>query len=317
MSRSDQFSEARFEIRPTAPYSFALALSYLTSSPSSVLEEVDLEGGQFRRALRIDGADLLLTVRATGDVKDPMIEVRVGGQTLTPAIIESAKHHVERIFLFDVDLSPFHAVLERDSVLGSIARDLPGVRPLLVADPYEALLFAIAGQQVNIAFARRMKLALIEQFGRRVRFAGREMRLLPEPERIAELDPADLLALQFSRQKARYLVDLSQSIASGHLALAQIGELPLDEAIAELTRFRGIGRWTAEYVLLRGLGIVDSIPAGDLGLRKIIGFAYGLGRTASEPEVREIAEAWAGWRGWGAFLWWLELQTNNLSRFAS
>ena len=62
---------------------------------------------------------------------------------------------------------------------------------------------------------------------------------------------------------------------------------------------------------------MDSIPAGDLGLRKIIGLAYGLGRTATEPEVREIAEAWAGWRGWSAFLWWLELQTNNLSRFAS
>ncbi len=281
-----------------------------------MLEEVDLEQGTYRRALRLDGADLILTLRATGIVTNPGIELRVGAQTLTPEIVESARRHVSRVFLLDVDPFPFFAVLERDPVLGSIARDLPGVRPLLVADPYEALIFAIVGQQVNIAFARRMKLALIERFGERVRIDDREVLMLPTPERIAALDPAELLALQFSRQKASYLLDLSQSIARGALDLTGIGALPFGEAVAELIRYRGVGRWTAEYVLMRGLGAADSIPAGDLGLRKIIGFAYGLDRTASEAEVREIAESWAGWRGWAAFLWWLELQTNDLSRFA-
>ncbi|MGA7670720.1 MAG: hypothetical protein WBW04_09885 [Nitrolancea sp.] len=313
---SQQSSRIQVELHPTAPYSFPLALSYLATSPSSVLEDVDLEQGVCRRALQIDGVDLLLTLRDSGSVEAPQITFGISGECVTPSLTDAAEAHVKRIFLLDVDPEPFFHVANRDPVLGALVDELPGIRPLLVADPYEALIFAIVGQQVNIAFARRMKLALLEQFGRRVRFGEREMLLLPEPERIAGLDPADLLALQFSRQKASYLIELSRLIASGALDLWAIGELPFDDGVAELVRHRGIGRWTAEYVLMRGLGARDSIPAGDLGLRKIIGLAYGLDHTASEAEVREIAQAWAGWRGWAAFLWWLELQTNGFSRYA-
>lgn len=308
--------DACVELRPTAPYSFPLALSYLASSPSSVLEEVDLDSGTCTRALRFSGSDLLLTVRNTGTIDDPSIELHISGNGLTQALIDEVARTARRIFHLDVDPEPFFVIAEKDAVLGPLIAGLPGIRPFLVADPYEALVFAIVGQQVNIAFARRMKLALIERFGSRVEFDGQEVLLLPDPETIAVLDPSELLALQFSRQKAGYLIELSSSIASGKLDLAAVGTLPLADAVGTLIRHRGIGRWTAEYVLMRGLGLQDCLPAGDLGLRKIIGYAYGLNRTAREEEVRQIAESWTGWRGWAAFIWWLELQTNGLSRFA-
>ncbi len=314
--RSQRIDEVHDELHPSAPYSFRLALNYLATSPSSVLEEVDLERGVCRRAVRLAGVDLLLTLRDIGSVGSPRIALDIAAACLTSDLVTAAEAHVTRIFLLDVDPSPFFDVAKQDPVLGRLVHELPGIRPLLVADPYEALIFAIVGQQVNIAFARRMKQALLDQFGRRVCFRQHEMLMLPEPERIAALEPADLLALQFSRQKASYMIDLSRLIASGELDLWAVGELPFDDGVKELVRHRGIGRWTAEYVLMRGLGARDSIPAGDLGLRKIIGLAYGLGHTASEVEVREIAEPWSGWRGWAAFLWWLELQTNGFSRYA-
>ena len=83
--------------------------------------------------------------------------------------------------------------------------------------------------------------------------------------------------------------------------------MPSDEAVAELTRLRGVGRWTAEYVCLRGLGHRDAIPAADVGLKIAIGRAYGLGRQATEAEIRALAERWAGWRGHAAFCWWYSL----------
>ena len=299
-------------LHPCPPYSFDLALAYLSSSPSSVLEVVDLEARAYVRALRIDDVDLLLALQATGSVDAPELEFTVTGERLTEHLLASALARIRQIFLLDVDPAPFLDIAERDPILGRLVAARPGIRPMLVADPYEALIFAIVGQQVNIAFARKMKLAWLERFGRRELLGGRERLLLPSPERIAELDPADLLELQFSRQKASYTIGLSQAIVEGTLDLNAIGRLPLEEAVAEMTRHKGIGRWTAEYVLMRGLSAPDSIPAGDLGLRKIIGRAYGLDHTASEEEVRAIAEAWAGWRGWAAFLWWLELQTNGL-----
>jgi DNA-3-methyladenine glycosylase II len=73
-----------------------------------------------------------------------------------------------------------------------------------------------------------------------------------------------------------------------------------------LVAIKGIGRWTAEYLLIRALGFRDAIPAADVGLRKAIGLAYGMGRNATEAEVRTIAEKWHGWRGWASFYFWLE-----------
>ena len=92
-----------------------------------------------------------------------------------------------------------------------------------------------------------MKLALLETFGERRAFGGRQHLLLPRPERLAAVDAIDLTAMQFSRQKASYIVGLSQAIVSSDLGLQALAGLRFEDAIGELTRHRGIGRWTAEY----------------------------------------------------------------------
>jgi DNA-3-methyladenine glycosylase II len=298
----------RLELHPRPPYDFDLALGYLATSPSSVLEAVDLDERHYARALRLAGQPALITIEARGDVHSPRLALRVEGEAGDdPGVVAEAIAFARRVFLLDDDPAPFLDLAAGDPVLARLTERFPGLRPLLVADPYEALLFAIIGQQVNVTFARKLKRALIDAYGRPYRFGEREYLLLPEPADLAVADPADLRALQFSGQKASYVVGLSQAIAAGDLDLDALAGLPFDEAIAALTRFRGVGRWTAEYVLMRGLGARDSIPAADLGLRKIIGYAY-LGRTASEEEVRTLADRWCGWRGWAAFLWWYALQ---------
>lgn len=113
---------------------------------------------------------------------------------------------------------------------------------------------------------------------------------------------------QFSQRKADYLIGLPRAVADGRLDFGTLRNLPYEEAVATLTRFNGVGRWTAEYVLMRGLGARDVIPAGDLSLRRMIGQAYGLGQTATETQIRLIAEQCAGWRSWVAFYWWFALQ---------
>src|SRR5262249_21135935 len=96
------------------------------------------------------------------------------------------------------------------------------------------------------------------------------------------------------------------AVLSGRIDFEVLRTMPAEEALVTLTGIKGIGRWTAEYVLIRALGFPDAIPAADVGLRKSVGQAYGLQRTATEEEVRTRAEKWQGWRGWAAFYWWLE-----------
>jgi 3-methyladenine DNA glycosylase/8-oxoguanine DNA glycosylase len=133
---------------------------------------------------------------------------------------------------------------------------------------------------------------------------GHEYILTPGPEVVAELDDSDLLELQFSRQKARYILNLARQVTRGEFDLEELWELSPDQAMERLQGLVGIGRWTAEYVLLRALGQPDAIPAGDVALQQVIGRAYH-GRKATEAEVRVIAEAWAPWRGYAAMCWWL------------
>ena len=171
------------------------------------------------------------------------------------------------------------------------------------------------GQQITVAFASKCKRGLAERYGERFTVSGDEYLLFPKPQVVASLQEADLLELQFSRQKARYLLNLARQIVSGEFDVEALWSLAADEALRQLQALVGIGRWTAEYVLLRGLGYADSIPAGDVALQRAIGGAY-YGRIATESEVRLLAERWAPWRGYAAACWWYTHRLDQLKKAA-
>lgn len=304
---------AELVLTPLPPYDFALVLAYLRASPATVVEEVG-DDGTYRRALLLDGRPVLLSLRSLGTTAAPRLLLELRGEALDGVTVEAAAALVARVFHLEVDPAPFLAVARADPVFGALVERLPGVRPVLIPDPFEALAWAVLGQQINVFFARKLKRTLVELCGRRLVVDGRPYPLFPEAAAVALLDPEALRARQFSRQKTAYLLELARAVALGELDLPGLALLPAEEALRRLTSFRGVGRWTAEYVLMRGLGFRDVIPAADKGLCAIIGRAYGLGRLATEAEVRALAEQWPGWRGWAAFFWWLTLQQERLAR---
>lgn len=297
------------DIVPVRPFNFGLSLAYLRTSPSAVLE--DIHEMKYARPLSIHGTDMIVRITHDGPIDQTTLHVQLSGQSLTDEVAESAISTVKRIFTLEVDPLPFHSLYAHDPILGGFMQRYRGLRPALIANPYEALLWAIIGQQVPVQFARKLKLALVELCGRKIRHGDKDHWLIPNPEDVAELNEDLLRGLQMSRQKARTLITVSEAVASGELDLIGLMNLDYDEACNNLMRFKGIGRWTAEYVLMRGLGFPDVIPAADVGLQSIIARMYGLGRKATEEQVRQLAECWAPWRGWAAFLWWFQLQTEE------
>lgn len=299
------------EITPIAPYNFAAALDYVRRSSSAVLEQVS-DDGIYRRAVTLGGQDVLLTVKSVGSVDAPHLELTVAGGQINTVLMSEAKWLIHRVFSLDDDPTEFYRIAHTDPVFGALVQRYYGLRPVTIVSPFEALIWAIIGQQINVSFARKLKQRLVELCGGQLAIAGADYPLMPTPQAIAALDPALLAANQFSRQKSSYVIGAAEAVISGELDFAYAASLPHEQAIAYLTRLRGLGRWTAEYVLMRGLGERDSIPAADMGLRIAIGRAYGLSRNASEIEVRELAEQWAGWRGWAAFYWWHALQLGEV-----
>jgi DNA-3-methyladenine glycosylase II len=295
---------ARVELRAVAPFDFDFMLRYLRIWPAAVLERI--EDGGYRRAVHIGGHDVLLSMHSIGTRARPRLMLEVSGAGLDGAVVEQAAALVRRTFLLDADPAPFLQAAQSDPVLAEVVGRLGGVRPVQIIDPFEATLWTILGQQINLAFARRLKLALIDMCASHLEIGGERFALFPRPEQVVHLDPQLARERQFSRQKTEYTRIIAAAVISGQVDFEALRSMPAEQALAALTAVKGIGRWTAEYLLIRTLGFPDAIPAADVGLRKSIGQAYGLGRTATEQEVRELAERWRGWRGWAAFYWWLE-----------
>jgi DNA-3-methyladenine glycosylase II len=124
------------------------------------------------------------------------------------------------------------------------------------------------------------------------------------PGRFRDLTDAELLAIGFSRQKARYGRALADAIASGALDLEELGELDDDAVHRALQSVPGIGPWTSTIYLLMVLGRADVWPAGDIALATSVAEVKGLGRRPGVAEMSELGEAWRPWRSVAARLFW-------------
>lgn len=164
--------------------------------------------------------------------------------------------------------------------------------PRIRARGYETLLRAIVSQQVSIKAAASI-LAKVEAATGGV----------ADPAKVARTGDEALRAAGLSRQKIAYVKSLAEEVLSGRLDFAG---LPADDedAIAALTRVKGIGRWSAEVYLLFAEGRADVWPAGDLAVQVEVGRILGLDERPTEKRVRELAEAWRPHRGAAAIFAW-------------
>jgi DNA-3-methyladenine glycosylase II len=294
-------------LTPRAPFDARPILGYYGRSP---LEPLDIvTDGAWRRAVRLGGQAVLFEVAANGTVDAPSLTVRLlAGEGASLALAADA---ITRWWRLDQDPAELDAIAARDPIMGGLLGRLHGARSPLMPSPFECLVWAILGQQITVAFAYKMKRALVERYGESLVHEGRTYWLFPEAARLAEADPVELRELQFSRQKSDYVRSLAALVAEERIAWDELAAMPSGDAITALTALRGVGRWTAEYVLMRGLGHADVIPAADVGLQAAIGRAYGLGRKATEPEVRALAEQWVPRRSHAAFAWWWSLSAER------
>jgi DNA-3-methyladenine glycosylase II len=295
-----------FSIPTVAPFSFDLALNYLRGSPARIVER--LGEHSYHRPIELEGAPALLSVETIRD-EPTALRVTLQGDRLPSEAESLIRPVVRRVFATNVDLAP---LIESFSAQDQFGQELltrfRGVRPVLLPDIFETITWAIIGQQINVIFAAKCKRAFVERFGTAFQLDGKSWMLFPTPERVVDINEAELAQIQFSRQKSRYILNLAREIVDGRLDLEALLTMSPEAAQQRLEQLTGIGRWTAEYVLMRGIGHRDVIPAGDGGLRRIVGERYGLGRLASEAEVRTIAEPWMGWRSYFAFYLWFTLQ---------
>lgn len=232
-----------------------------------------------------------LTLQATAD------GVTVHGDA---AVARRVLHTAARPLLAIADL-PAHPAAHR-----LLYRRYAGIRPVLFAAAFEGVAWTILGQQITMGFAARLKGRLARDYGPEVSGPGGSAWVFPGPGDFARASVEELRRLQLSRQKAETLVTIARAIDCGQWDPEQAFREPTAVAVDNLRRFRGVGRWTAEYILLRVAGHADLLPAGDAGLQRAWARLNGLPGRSDERTLQEAGVAWTGWRSDFAFYLWLD-----------
>ncbi len=302
-----------FEIIPRTPYSFDFTVARFMRFAS---ENVDLvEDRQYRRLLAAGRQLALATVANVGTVAKPRLAVALDSPSRAPLRHAEFDAQLRHILCTDLDLRPFYRLARKDELLAPLVPRFRGLRITASPTLFEALVSAVLSQQVNLTFAYSIKKALVESFGRKSRRQGRTYYAFPEPRRFAAQSVEAMRGFRLSSAKAGTLIRLGEAFTSDArfpAAGAELAALSDDEVVERLTEIKGVGRWSAEIALMRGLARPDTFPAGDLGVVKYV--AQGLlGRTgkATEAEMRAFAERWRPCRALALAYCYAELATRR------
>lgn len=296
----------RFILTPTPPYSLDLTGVRFARFKDEIVDRVQTK--QYQRLLSADGQFALATVTDTGTTTKPQLQVEMQGPRTVDLDRPEFAVQLRHVLCTDLNLKPFYRYSKTDELLAAITPRFRGLK--LPASPtvFEALVMAVLSQQVNLTFAYAIKRELVETFGAQWKANGETYYAFPRPERFAGEKPDSLLRFRLSNAKAATLVRLGEAFASGALKEEELAALPDEEVVERLIQMKGIGRWSAEIALWRGLARSDAFPGGDLGVVKYL--AQGLlGKVekATEADMRAFAERWRPYRGLALIYCYAEL----------
>jgi DNA-3-methyladenine glycosylase II len=280
----------------TPPFRLDLTIWALRRRKKNAVDRWD--DGQYRRIIVADGDPVRLTVTQETDGVEPKLIVTVESATrITERARKEAGLLVQKMLGLAVDLQPFYDLALDNAVIGPLVERFSGVRPPRFPSLFEGLVNSIACQQVTLDLGIVLLNRLSQRFGAHIVEQGAVLHAFPTPADLADVPEESIRQLGFSRQKTRAIKELSAHVADSRVDLARLEGMTNTEAIAYLSRIRGIGRWSAEYVLLRGLGRLDTFPGDDIGAQNNLQRLFHLAGKPSYDHIRQLTSPWHPYEG--------------------
>lgn len=284
-------------LTPTSPYDFDLTGAYVTYFRGHYGADW-FQAGAFRRLLDLGDCLCLATVRSLGTVDLPSLELELQCTAVNDSVVSEAQSQVARLMGIDQDLALFYRMAYRDTFLAKLARGLRGLHIPQTVSVWEALVFAILGQQVSAHMAQMLRTLFIQAYGRSLKESGTTYHTFPRPEAILQAGEGGLQSIKLGKRKARFILDIADTIVSGERDLERLRALPDEEVIHSLTRIPGVGPWTAQWVLIRGLCRPDAFPNGDLAFRRYLGVLLKRGSSLHPEEALDYSYGWSPFRSY-------------------
>ena len=288
-------SRSTLLLEPVPPFRLDLTVWTLRRRPDNAVDHWD--GHIYRRVLPSPAGPVEVGVAQVGPPDTPQLRVAVQGQPLRAPVKAAVASALERLLGLRINLAAFYRFAARQEPLGQLAQRFRGMKPPRLASVFESLINAIACQQVTLTLGIRLLNGLAANYGPVLHDGDVTVHAFPRPEDLAGLRPDELRRLGFSRQKGRAMIELARSITEGRVDLEGLAALPDEEAVERLRRLRGVGRWTAEYVLLRGLGRTHVFPGDDVGARANLERWLRLAEPLDYEGVRSTLAKWYPYGG--------------------
>jgi DNA-3-methyladenine glycosylase II len=282
-------------------FSYEQNLQFLKRSPREVLHRMDENG--VVKLLQIEGERVLFRVKDS----EKGLSLEFINSVPSAIIMHQIKNYVHEWFDLETDLTPFYRLARKDDLLKDLVKRYFGYRIIGQPDLFESLVWAVLGQQINLQFAYTLKQRFVENFGERFSWGNQNYFLFPTPLRVASLRDDNLLPLQFSRQKSKYVVNIAEAFVRGSLSKDRLKGIPLQEAKGILMSVKGIGNWTANYALMKTFRYPDAFPLEDAGLHNAIKNLKGMNRKPSLDQVRRIFRKYKGWEAYATLYLWKSL----------
>lgn len=284
------------DLEPVPPFRLDLTVWALRRRPDNLVDRWD--GVTYRRVLiSDDGEPFEVAVTQLSLPETPRLWVSVQCQKSDENIKHQVISSLERLLGINLSLDGFYCLAERDDQLKPVADQFCGFKPPRLLSPFEALVNAIACQQITLTMGIRLLNSLVENYGLGLNTDDGIFHAFPRPQDLATADIEGLRKMKFSYQKARYITGVVQAIVAGQLDLDEIEVLDDKSAVDRLCDLKGVGRWTAEYCLLRGLGRTHIFPADDVGARNHLQRWLGLPEKLNYEAVHQAIKPWREYGG--------------------
>jgi len=260
--------QTTFQLKPVPPFRLDLTVWVLRRRSHNLVDRWD--GQTYRRVLVVQDQAVEVAVTQTGPAESPLLLVKAGhthspkdlSAVLTPLLV--------KMLGLSADLADFYRLAGADALLGPLVARFRGFKPPRFPSVFEALVNAIAGQQISLTLAIHLLNRLAGAYGPVFPGAGEPLHAFPGPRDLANLTPEAFRALGFSHSKGRAIIEIARGLTAGSLDLEDLEKMEEAEAVTRLIGLKGVGRWSAEYVLLRGLGHWSVFPGDDVGARRYL-----------------------------------------------
>jgi DNA-3-methyladenine glycosylase II len=286
---------AAFWLKVVPPFRLDLTAWALRRRASNLIDRWD--GCTYRRVLMVSGKPVEAAITQAGPPDDPRLRVALIGRPPARAEKAAVRKLLERLLGIEREMSGFYQLAACDPRLAPLVERFRGLKPPRFPTLFEALANAIACQQLSLSLGILLLSRLAERFGPTVKGSAGKAHAFPGPEDLAGLEPESLRRLGFSLQKGRALIGLARAFGDRSQDWDTLETLDNQAAAARMLELRGVGRWSAEYALLRGLGRPDVYPGDDVGARNNLMRWLGLRKPPDYERVRRITAKWQPYAG--------------------